>query len=604
MFIRPQTIYLNKRLDIILTNNESIQVMKDVSFEYVSIKETIVKVLENEKIKIAIDQSFEVADKYPKQYYKNNEFFKQKNALKILLYYDGLQMTNALGDTDGVYKAGMFYFALANLTRRHNSCLKNIYLIAIIFDQDVKSYGFDKVLTLIMDDICFLEIQGFQIKKDVYRASIAQFVADNLGIHEIFNLKCCFRGEDICHLCNASSSTIQTFHATNLFKTYTKENYKIDVNNGKYKPCILNKSNFYHITDNYAFDLTHDLWAGIVPLELSLLFKHLTSKDVNAFNLEFLNNRIKTFGYIGSDRVNKPNPILLMTDKSIKVKQKVAKMSCLFRVLPFIIGDKIPVDDEIWKLYLLLSRIIDILYTREVSVGITYELELLVREHHEQFKIIYPKTTLKKKHHNMIHYGESLRRLGNLIDYSTIRFEAKHSYFKTSFETSNNTIKVPKHLSYKHQTTFAYNLILDDQLNTKLKLIDAIDMKFINLNNNMKLLVSQIPSISQFDKLLIATSFEYFGSAYKKGMIFIYNEDEETFCQLDCIVSKGSDYFIISSILKSVCYNEHFHAYEVYFEKKVIINIDQFTNSYPTSIYKCLDPTNNKIFVRPQNYLI
>jgi hypothetical protein len=137
-----------------------------------------------------------------------------------------------------------------------------------------------------------------------------------------------------------------------------------------------------------------------------------------------------------------------MADKTIKVQQKAAKS-----VLPFVIADKISITDEYWQLYLILSKIIDIVYTREISVGMSHELELLVREHHENFKSLHPEITFKKKNHNMIHYGESIRRLGNLVDYSTISFEAKHSYFKTSFETSNNTIHIPKHLANKHQTT-------------------------------------------------------------------------------------------------------------------------------------------------------
>jgi hypothetical protein len=62
-------------------------------------------------------------------------------------------MTNALGDTNGVYKAGMFYFAKENLTRRHNSCLKNIFLITILYEQDIKAFGFEKNLTLIKINI-------------------------------------------------------------------------------------------------------------------------------------------------------------------------------------------------------------------------------------------------------------------------------------------------------------------------------------------------------------------------------------------------------------------------------------------------------------------
>jgi hypothetical protein len=85
-----------------------------------------------------------------------------------------------------------------------------------------------------------------------------------------------------------------------------------------------------------------------------------------------------------------------MADKTIKVQQKAAKMACLFRVLPFVIADKISITDEHWQLYLILSKIIDIVYTREISVGVSHELELLVRKHHENFKSLRPEITLKK----------------------------------------------------------------------------------------------------------------------------------------------------------------------------------------------------------------
>jgi hypothetical protein len=602
MFISPQTIYLSKRLDTVMKNNESIQVMKDICIEYVSIKETVQILLENEKIKHAIDQSSMVIDKFDKQYYTEHELFKNKKNLKILLYYDGLQMTNALGDTNGVNKCAMFYFAIENLTRKHNSCLKNIFLIAIMFDQDIKLYGFEKILSLIMTDICFLEIHGIQIKSEVYRSSIAQFVADNLGIHEVFHLKCCFRGENICHLCDASTTKIQTLHSFELFEQYTREKYENDVKIGKYKPCLLNTSKYFHITDNYAFDITHDLWQGVVTLELSLLFMHLIS--IKAFDLDFLNLIIKSFSYKNSERKNKPSPILI-TGNKIRVRQKAAKMACLFRILPFIIGEKIDKKDENWELYLILSRIIDIIHTRNNSIGVTYQLEIMIREHHEKFKLLYPDVTLKPKHHNMIHYGEAIRRLGNLVDYSSIRFEAKHSFFKTSFETSNNTINVPKNLSNKHQTMFAYNLIQDDQLNTKLILLKAETIKFSQLKNNRKLVLSKIESICDQDTLDISSVFEYYGYVYKSGMVFIHNEEDVNFCKLNFIVRFKSKHYVIASVLETNYFNEHFHAFEVKSnDKEVIIDIDQMPDFYPVSIYKSLDVSNNCDFIRPQSFII
>jgi hypothetical protein len=67
-------------------------------------------------------------------YYKSHPLFKNKNNLRIRLYYDGLEMFYALGDSAGIYKGGMFYFTLPNLTRKHYSNVKK-YLFGRSFTQ-------------------------------------------------------------------------------------------------------------------------------------------------------------------------------------------------------------------------------------------------------------------------------------------------------------------------------------------------------------------------------------------------------------------------------------------------------------------------------------
>ena len=49
----------------------------------------------------------------------------------------------------------------------------------------------------------------------------------------------------------------------------------------------------------------------------------------------------------------------------------------------------------------------------------------------------------------MIHYGIAIRKLGNLLEYATLRFEGKHSYFKTAHKVSHNNINVPKTIALK-----------------------------------------------------------------------------------------------------------------------------------------------------------
>ena len=56
------------------------------------------------------------------------------------------------------------------------------------------------------------------------------------------------------------------------------------VREGVFKECALNQSANYHILNNFAFDLTHDLWLGVVQNELSLVLTSLI--ETKLFSLE------------------------------------------------------------------------------------------------------------------------------------------------------------------------------------------------------------------------------------------------------------------------------------------------------------------------------
>ena len=83
----------------------------------------------------------------------------------------------------------MFYFTVANLTRKHYSNLKNIFLVAVSHSEDLRSFGYNNVLQLIINDIKKLELTGIRIDQELFYGSLAQCIGDNLGIHQIFGLQ-------------------------------------------------------------------------------------------------------------------------------------------------------------------------------------------------------------------------------------------------------------------------------------------------------------------------------------------------------------------------------------------------------------------------------
>ncbi|CAF1049530.1 unnamed protein product [Brachionus calyciflorus] len=89
--------------------------------------------------------------------------------------------------------------------------------------------------------------------------------------------------------------------------------------------------------------------------------------------------------------------------KKLKLRQNSSKMECLFRLLPFIIGDKIPIENEFWKLY-IIDQILDFVLSPKLTNNDSIQLKLLIEEHHYLYKDLFPNLSLNKKHHNLVHY--------------------------------------------------------------------------------------------------------------------------------------------------------------------------------------------------------
>ncbi len=97
-----------------------------------------------------------------------------------------------------------------NLSRKHSSNLNNIFLVATIYSEDEKIYGINKVLDKIVQDVSILETTGIKVNGETFFGSIAQTSGDNLGKHQLLNIKQCFSGKNICDQCDANTTSIQT----------------------------------------------------------------------------------------------------------------------------------------------------------------------------------------------------------------------------------------------------------------------------------------------------------------------------------------------------------------------------------------------------------
>ena len=75
----------------------------------------------------------------------------------------------------------------------------------------------------------------------------------------------------------------------------------------------------------------------------------------------------------------------------------------LCRLMPFMIGEHIPEDDENWLNYLLMLEIADYLFAPIISAEEAAYLSVLVMEHHTKFKELYSGAAVIPKMHYLIH---------------------------------------------------------------------------------------------------------------------------------------------------------------------------------------------------------
>lgn len=102
----------------------------------------------------------------------------------------------------------------------------------------------------------------------------------------------------------------------------------------------------------------------------------------------------------------------------------------LLRLLPFLIGHKIPENEPVWQVLLDLKQISELVVAPVHSDESVAYLESKISHHRQRYQEVFPNKTLLPKHHDLEHYPQLMHLFGPLVGLGTIRFEAEHSFFK------------------------------------------------------------------------------------------------------------------------------------------------------------------------------
>ena len=146
------------------------------------------------------------------------------------------------------------------------------------------------------------------------------------------------------------------------------------------------------------------------------------------------------------------------------------------------IGHYVPENDEHWMHYIELLDIVDLIFSPTVHPNMPGYLEVTIEENLEMFVTLYGGASIIPKMHFLIHVPRLLERqviiyvhtfiplnphvdesfilcrFGPLVRFWTMRFEAKHQYFKSLASRMGNFINITYSLAVRQQCYQCYVL--------------------------------------------------------------------------------------------------------------------------------------------------
>ena len=171
--------------------------------------------------------------------------------------------------------------------------------------------------------------------------------------------------------------------------------------------------------------------------------------------------------------------------------------------------------------------------------------------------------------HHLVHYPHYIERFGPLKNYWCMRFEAKHATFKTMARTTGNFINLPFTLAKRHHIWVIHQIgkSIDDYLTQE-----------ILMSEGTKVLLSSLSYANQLLQFLDSNSSTNFLSlswikvntshvCAKKTVLLCPTRGSLSYkfglC-CDIVKQKGTPkVFVICLLLRTVCYNTTYEAYEV-----------------------------------------
>lgn len=592
---------------------------KEDVFYYVPILQTLESLLKHEDVLSEVKNGHASLDKQilcdycDGSLYSQNELFaSDPSSLQIQLYFDDFEIVNPLGSYTKRQKLSACYFLLGNIRPMFRSKLKLIQLVWLCKSENVKKYGLDQVVSPLISDLSQLESVGLHMtisgSPEIFKGTVTMIVADNLASHSMGGFNESFSGLRICRFCMCTSQELSEGCVPKILVERTRSCYdehvklieadeNLKTTYGVRKNSPFNQLQYFHVSEGLPPDIAHDLFEGVCPIIMGkVLTKFVCNKIIS---VEKINDVICNFPYKLSDKSNKPSP-LYWSNGQVIVKQKAAQMWCLTRLIFLILGNFIRNGCEYWQLLLYLAEICELASAPQHSGETIGYLEGTVIDFLELYSLLFPHEHFTPKMHYLQHYSKLIQYFGPLSNCWTLRYEAKHSFFKGIIRSTQNMKNVVYTLTNRHQMKQAVCLseeeILSDEVVHKGgKCVNVSDLE----EAQQQVLRDRFGDVtSVYTVNTVHTNQREFtgGCTFASGI-------RNSLCQFselkEIIIEKGTVYFVVEK-LQTISFDQHYHSYIVQknpTEPLEVITPFQLIDSYPLPVYTIHDGTKTNNFI-------
>lgn len=220
-------------------------------------------------------------------------------------------------------------------------------MLALCYTEDIKQFGINSVLEVIVKDLKILETEGFYIEGIKYpiKGTLAVLSHDNLGGSVLYGMVESFRANFFCRICVMPKEETKVTCKQDNTLLRTPENFKNHIqlaansSDSKYgikSRSALNNLEFFQFGLNLSADIMHDFLEGICQLEIKMFLKFIEQEKLAS--IKEINDKIFAFDYSLQNKTNKPSPICLDKTGHL-ISQRAAQTYCLIIFFPLIISD-------------------------------------------------------------------------------------------------------------------------------------------------------------------------------------------------------------------------------------------------------------------------